>query len=99
MTKPPDEEKRLHEALSRFSQPTRQPDRCRYCGNPVRAQGRRVKRFCRALCRTRFHYRKKLARQAELRRRLEEAGVAVEAATAAAGSGSEDAHRDEESPK
>ncbi len=69
-----------HEALSRFPHSAGNNMHCEFCGGPVHAQGNRKKRFCRDLCRTRFHYARRQARDVELRRRLGEAGVAIEAA-------------------
>ena len=79
----PDGKATPQEALSRFPKTDR--EQCEFCGGPVRAQGRRAKKFCRALCRTRYHYRLRLARQAELHRRLREAGIAIDAAQTVAG--------------
>ena len=79
MTKTPHPEGWPQEALSRFSD-TVPEGMCQLCGDPVKAQGRRKKRFCRDLCRTRFHYARRLGREAELTRRLSEAGVAIAAA-------------------
>ena len=85
MTTPHDKEDRVQEALSRFPRPAAKPGRCHYCGGLVRAQGRRRKRFCRDLCRTRFHYARRLAKTEKLKQRLTEAGVSIDAAKSAAG--------------
>ena len=94
MTETPRSEKvSPHKALSRFPKTDREPGQCEFCSEPVRAQGRRIKRFCRALCRTRYHYRRRLARQAELHRRLRDAGIAIDAAQAVAKSSSPPSRR------
>ena len=67
-------------ALSRFAGAAVEGSQCLFCGSPVRAQGRRRKLYCDGLCRTRFHYRRRLAQQRELERRLHEADVAINAA-------------------
>ena len=79
MTQTPHPEAWPDEALSRFSD-TVPEGRCQLCGEPVKAQGRRRKRFCRDLCRTRFHYALRCARQAQLEQRLTDAGVAIKSA-------------------
>lgn len=79
MTKTPHPEGWPQEALSRFSD-TVPEGMCQLCGDPVKAQGRREKRFCRDLCRTRFHYALRCARQAQLEHRLKEAGAAIRSA-------------------
>ena len=80
----PDGKVTPQEALSRFLKTDREPGQCEFCGGPVRAQGRRAKKFCRDICRTRHHYRFRLALQAELHRRLRDAGIAIDAAQAVA---------------
>ena len=73
-----------HEALSRFPRSDSDVKTCEFCDGPLRAQGTRTKRFCRDLCRTRFHYARRLARQATLHQRLRVAGMAIEAAQSVA---------------
>ena len=85
MTTIHDKKERHLEPLSRFSQPDPQRGRCDHCGGHVQAQGRRRKRFCCDLCRTRFHYARRLARQDQLKRRLIDAGTSIDAAKSAAG--------------
>lgn len=82
MITPNDNEGLLQEPLSRFSQPAATPGRCQYCGGPVQAQGRRQKRFCRDLCRTRYHHALRRARLGQLQERLAEAEVVIEQAQA-----------------
>ena len=82
MATPHDKEGLLQEPLSRFSQPAATPGRCQYCGGLVQAQGRRKKRFCRDLCRTRYHHALRRARLGQLQERLAEAEAVIEQAQA-----------------
>ena len=84
MATPHDKEGLLQEPLSRFSQPAATPGRCQYCGGLVQAQGRRKKRFCRDLCRTRYHHALRRARLGQLQERLAEAEAVIEQAQALA---------------
>ena len=69
-----------HEALSRNAEGSQEPRRCEFCGTVVEAQGRRLKRFCRDLCRTRFHYARRQERIRELQTALQQAEAALKAA-------------------
>ena len=66
-------DKRPQKPLSRHLEGDGQPARCLFCGRDMLRRCRQSKRFCRDLCRSRFHYARRQAAQADLQRQLQEA--------------------------
>ena len=73
MTKPNTPRSGPLEPLSRLMGGNGGPAECLFCGQPIQLRHRRTKKFCGDLCRSRFHYARRQAAQADLKRRLEEA--------------------------
>ena len=63
---------RSQEPLLRVVEGANAPAPCLFCGGEIQSH-RRTKKFCGDLCRSRFHYARRCAAQADLERRLQEA--------------------------
>ena len=46
---------------------------CGFCGRPIQHRHRQTKKYCGDLCRSRYHYARRQAAQADLMRQLQEA--------------------------
>ena len=61
------------EPLSRVGGGAEEPVQCLFCDRPFQLWHRRTKKFCGDLCRSRYHYARRQAAQADLKRQLQEA--------------------------
>ena len=61
------------EPLSRLVWGIEEPAACLFCGRPIQRWQRSTKKYCSDLCRSRFHYARRQAAQADLKRQLQDA--------------------------